>query len=184
MRERTAARKKNLITTMWERFWESVLFGWRYIPASLREWFLKKFFDEVFFFWVAMHFRIVAGTVFGEHDPPIMSVELAPGIAIDKSSPPQPLSAKTSTVTPSPLATAVLHGSSLPYHSTGSQDIAIMTLSSRLHSRLIFIAPVCGLLCPLTLFSVGRHAPLILCNAAFTNESAMEQDVGKISGLA
>ncbi|KAJ6532566.1 hypothetical protein B0H19DRAFT_1187912 [Mycena capillaripes] len=46
------------------------------------------------------------------------------------------------------------------------------------------MAPVCGLLCPLTLFPVGRHAPLILYNAAFTNESALEQDVGKISGLA
>ncbi|KAJ7304590.1 hypothetical protein DFH08DRAFT_825529 [Mycena albidolilacea] len=46
------------------------------------------------------------------------------------------------------------------------------------------MAPVCGLLCPLTLFPVGPHAPLILRNDAFTNESAMEQDIGKISGLA
>ncbi|KAJ7325798.1 hypothetical protein DFH08DRAFT_968444 [Mycena albidolilacea] len=46
------------------------------------------------------------------------------------------------------------------------------------------MAPVCGLLCPLTLFPVGRHAPLILRNDVFTNESAMEQDIGKISGLA
>ncbi|KAJ7915158.1 hypothetical protein B0H13DRAFT_2457367, partial [Mycena leptocephala] len=51
-------------------------------------------------------------------------------------------------------------------------------------SRLFCIAPVCGLLCPLTLFPVCHHARLILCNAAFTNKSAMEQDVGKVSALA
>jgi hypothetical protein len=64
----------------------------------------------------------------------------------DKSNPPQPVSANTGTVTPSPLATAqsntqglfiVLHGLSLPYHSTGSQDIAAMTLSS-LFNALVF----------------------------------------------
>jgi hypothetical protein len=43
----------------------------------LRERFLKKFFDEVFF-RVAVRSRIVAGTVFGEHDLLIMSVELVP----------------------------------------------------------------------------------------------------------
>jgi hypothetical protein len=43
--------------------------------------FLKKFFDEVFF-RVVVRSRTVAGTVFGEHDFSIMSVELAPGIAI------------------------------------------------------------------------------------------------------
>jgi hypothetical protein len=36
-----------------------------------------------FFFRVAVRSRIVAGTVFGEHDFLIMSVELAPGIAIE-----------------------------------------------------------------------------------------------------
>ncbi|KAJ7915031.1 hypothetical protein B0H13DRAFT_2000989, partial [Mycena leptocephala] len=50
----------------------------------------------------------------------------------DKPSPPQPVSANTSTVTPSPLATQsntqslFFMDQVLPYHSTGSQDIAAM----------------------------------------------------------
>jgi hypothetical protein len=78
--ENTPPPKKHLITTMRERFWERVLFGWRCVPASLREW-LKKFFDEVLF-QVVVHSRTIAGTIFGEHEFLIMSVELVPGIAI------------------------------------------------------------------------------------------------------
>lgn len=78
--------KKGLITMMWEWFWERVLFGWWWcVPASLRERFVKKFLMG-FFFRVAVRSRIVVGTVFGEHDFLIMSVELVPGIAIESRS--------------------------------------------------------------------------------------------------